>query len=108
MKAKVIRPEVEILWLATVDEGKKLELSAEVGEITHALAMIVADESDESLWFQLYVEDTVVQIPLATMKKFLQAGQDIVHSEKWYEKNVPDYDDPGLTGEAKAFLKGSE
>ena len=84
----VHRPEVELLWCGTVDEGKQLELSATINGVGHALATIVADDKDESLWFEVYVNGECVQIPLSVIEKILTLAHGEVHSETWYVENV--------------------
>ena len=101
---KPIRPEAKLQWLSTVDSGRQLELCTEFGGIGHTIASIVADESDESLWFEIEVAQTLVQIPLALLREALASAGD-VHSEAWFERNVEGYGDPELTAAGRAFSK---
>jgi hypothetical protein len=101
---KPIRPKVELLWLSTIDRGRELEIHTEFGGFAHAAATIVADEGDESLWLQLEVAQTQVQIPLSVLRDALASASD-VHSETWFERNVEGYPDPDLTPAARALLK---
>jgi len=48
------------------------------------LATIVADEADDSLWFEIYVEGKSVQIPLRIVQVALSAALEGVRSEAWY------------------------
>lgn len=85
---KKIRPKIELLWLGTVDQGKQLEVNSQFDNLSNPLATIVADDKDESLWFEVYVDDKIVQIPLDVIKNAVEAAPGEVHSESWYEKNV--------------------
>ena len=85
---KTIKPKIEFLWLGTVDEGKQLEINAEVAGQSTSLATIVAEDKDESLWFEIYVDENAVRIPLSTIQEALEAAKTEVHSETWYEDNV--------------------
>jgi hypothetical protein len=87
-KRPIIRPNVRLQWLGTVDAGKQLELFAEIEGIGHSLITIVADEKNESLWFEFEIGKHLVQVPLALIQEMLKAAPDEVHSEAWYEKNV--------------------
>ena len=86
-KMKVIRPKTELIWLGTVDEGKKLVINTNNGNLSDDLITITADDCDESLWFEIVQNDQVVQISLAVIKEALEMASE-VHSESWYEKNV--------------------
>ena len=82
------RPPITLSWLGTVSQGKQLELGATIDTENLILATIVADDTDESLWFELYIENQAVQIPLEAISKAIEAAKQDVHSEAWYEKNV--------------------
>ena len=101
---KPIRPETKLQWLSTVESGRQLELNTEFGGLGHTIASIVADENDESLWLEVEVAQTLVQIPLSLLREAL-ASADGVHSEAWFERNVEGYADPGLTAAGRAFSK---
>ena len=101
---KPIRPKVELLWLSTVGRGRELEVHTEFGGIGHVVATIVADESDESLWVQLDVGQTQIQVPVAVFRNALASAGE-VHSEAWFKRNLEGYSDGGLTPAARAFLK---
>lgn len=105
MKNRIVRPKVDIVWFSTVDEGRHLELNAKIEGGDHALAMIVADDVDESLWFELYIGDKIVQIPLQTLQDAIAAAPGKVHSETWYEANVPGHLNTELTPAGKALIK---
>jgi len=89
-----IRPNIQIQSLGTPDQGKQLELVAvdENGnpktDICYPLAAILADKTDESLWFEIYTEKGPVQISLSTIQQTIKRALTEVHSESWYEKNV--------------------
>ncbi|MBU6955937.1 hypothetical protein [Hahella sp. HN01] len=85
---KIIRPKTEILWLGTVDDGKKLLITSEIEGVSYDPVTITADDEDESLWFEIVVNDYVVQIPISVVQKAIESASDEVHSESWYEKNV--------------------
>ena len=71
MTRQAIRPEVELLWLSTVDQGRQLELSTSFGGLGQTIARVVADEKDESLWVELEVGDSLVQVSIDAFKKLL-------------------------------------
>lgn len=83
-----MRPDIRTQWLLTVDEGKQLEIFGEIDGLGYSLATIVADAADESLWFEVYVNGIVVQIPLDVVRQAVAAAPGEVHSESWYEANV--------------------
>lgn len=83
-----IRPTVRLQWFGTVDEGKQLELFAEIEGVGHILMAVLADDSDESLWLEFEAGKHLVQIPMANIVEMLEAAPSEVHSEAWYEKNV--------------------
>ena len=103
---KTIRPKIELLRLGTVDKGKQLEVNAQFDGLSQSLATIVADDTDESLWFEVYVGDKAVQIPLDLIKDAISAAPNEVHSESWYEKNVYS-DDDAQTQNQQAEQDGS-
>jgi hypothetical protein len=84
----VVRPEVRLQWVGTVDAGKQLELFADIAGIGHSLLTVVADDSDESLWLEFEAGQHLVQVPVARIVEMLEAAPGEVRSETWYEKNV--------------------
>lgn len=103
MGKSAIRPKVEILHLSTVSEGRQLELNSFFCNISHALAAIIADDADESLWFEVYVGDQAVQLPLEIVREALALAHEHVHSEAWYQQQGA-YD-PGPNAAARALAK---
>ena len=103
MGKSAIRPKIEILHLSTVSDGRQLELNAVFANMSNPLATIVADEADESLWFEVYVDDQPVQIPLELVRDALALAAEHVHSETWYERQGA-YE-PGETVAARALRK---
>jgi len=91
------------MHLSTVNEGRQLELNSVFGNMSHALAAIIADDADESLWFEVYVGDQAVQLPLEIVREALALAHEHVHSEAWYEQQGA-YD-PGLSAAARALAK---
>lgn len=87
-RRQAIRPAVRLQWLGTVDEGRQLELAAEIDGLDHILLAVLADDSDESLWLEFEAGKHLVQIPLASVVEMLEAAPKEVHSEAWYERNV--------------------
>lgn len=85
---KVIRPKTELIWFSTVEDGKKLVINTNDGNLSHDLVTITADDTDESLWFEIMQNDQLVQIPLTVIKEALEVAAGEVHSEIWFEKNV--------------------
>lgn len=86
---EAVRPELRREWASVVDGGMQLEISATVDGREHLLVAVLADEQDESLWVQVHAGDTPVQIPLAVLREVLNAAVKEVHSESWYDKNLP-------------------
>lgn len=84
----IVRPEVRLQWVGTVDAGKQLELFADIAGIGHTLLTVVADDSDESLWLEFEAGQHLVQVPVARIVEMLEAAPGEVRSETWYEKNV--------------------
>jgi hypothetical protein len=84
---KVIRPKTTCDCIDATNNGMHLVLSGEVDGLVHDLIKVVADESDESLWVQIYVNEAIVQIPYQTVKNMIEASIESVHSESWYEIN---------------------
>lgn len=93
MKKGVIRPKIQSDWFSEVGGGMRLELSSELNGVSHQLLTILADDIDEELWVELYVEGKAVQVPLATVKAALEDALGSVHSEAWYDKNPPPSDE---------------
>ena len=67
----------------------RLELSATIDDLGHQLVTILADAKDESLWVKIYVDNKAVEIPIQVLREALEAAVDEVHSENWYETNLP-------------------
>ena len=86
---KFIRPDVHIDRAAVSYGGMQFWVSALIDDLEHQLIKVVADESDETLWVQLYVGDIAVQIPAAVLRRVLDQATEDVHSENWYERNLP-------------------
>lgn len=87
MGKNIIRPKTELLWISSVGDGFQLEISSHIDNLTYPLARIVADEADESLWFEIYIDEKIVQIPLDIIREVLESAPGNVHSEIWYDKN---------------------
>ena len=66
---------------------------------------MVADEKDESLWVELEVGDSLVQVPIDAFKKLNESAVGEVHSEAWFQRNVEGASDPGLSRAARSLLK---
>ena len=86
--------KVNLQWLGTVNEGKRLEIvsldseNIPISGVPYPLATILADEETEELMIEIYTEEGIVQFPLSNLKKIIAASEGEVHSEAWYEKNV--------------------
>ena len=65
---KNVRPKPDIIWSATVDQGKQLELHAEIDGEDHILLYVSADDQDESRWVGMENNGNFVQIPLELIK----------------------------------------
>lgn len=86
---KFTRPELRTDWASLVDGGMRLEISATIDGLEHQLVSILADEQDESLWVQVHVGDVDVQIPANLLRQALDDAVGKVHSESWYDRNMP-------------------
>ena len=89
MRKSAIRPKIEILHLSTVSQGRQLELNTVFSDMSHALAKIIADDADESLWVEMYFGDQPVQIPLELVREAARLAEEHVHSETWYATRDP-------------------
>ncbi len=93
MKTKLKKLYLQLL--STVDQGKQLEIIAsdekgnEIENMPYPLATFVADENDDSLFFEIYPEKGgIIQIPISELKSAIEVAEREVHSENWYKKNV--------------------
>jgi len=84
-----LRPEPEQSWIDVTGGGMRLELSATIEGLRHDLVVVLADERDDSLWVQLRAGKHDVQIPLALLRSALDAAATDVHSEAWFDRNLP-------------------
>ena len=90
-----IRPEIRLARLTGPDQGNMMELSAEVdGMIWDQFLTVVVDDKDESLWVQVHVGETLVQMPIKIVQAMLNRARKEVHSETWFEQNVFSKIDP--------------
>lgn len=85
---ETLRPKIRVDWVGTVDQGRRLEISAEFNNTAYELISVVADEMDESLWFEFFIAGKCVQVPYAVLVDAVNVAPDGVHSEAWYEKHV--------------------
>ena len=85
---KPMRPKVNLVWVSTVDQGRRLEVSAEFNNTAYELLAVVADEGDKSLWVEFFVEGRCVQIPWQILADVVKIAPEGVHSEAWYEHHV--------------------
>ena len=91
---ETLRPKIRVDWVATPDQGRRLEISAESKGTAYELLSVVADEVDESLWIEFFVEGKCVQIPYSVLVDAVNIAPSGVHSEVWYEKHIyPKKDD---------------
>ena len=82
----------------------RLEINSQIDGMSYPLVTVIADEQDESLWFEIYVDEMTVQIPLDTVQQALGTAIGNVHSEAWHEANGY-YQGDGLSPAAKALSK---
>jgi hypothetical protein len=85
----VVRPPLQRIWASPVGEGFQLELTATLKGLVHQVVTIVADEKDESLWAQIESGDYLVQIPASVLQDVLNDAVGQVHSEVWYDRQLP-------------------
>jgi hypothetical protein len=94
MKTTTIRPELHSDWAAVLHGGLQYEISAEVDGAIQPLVKVVADDADESRWVQVQAGAAVVEIPIAYLRDALAAADAEVHSESWYQRNLPPDQEP--------------
>ena len=82
-RREILRPKVRQDWASGPADGLQVQFSAEIDGLVHVLAAIVADGSDESLWFEVYVDGKVIQIPFAEIVSAIKAAPADVHSQAW-------------------------
>jgi len=70
MVKPIIRPEVRADWTAP-DEGCKLELSTSIDGLVHQLASIAGDPATGEVWFEFYVNNQSVQVPIREISSLL-------------------------------------
>ena len=76
------------------DFGMTSELYIETGSssidkiIEYPLFKIYADEKTEIKYVEFLTNGELIQIPMATLKSFIDVSETDVHSENWYNKNV--------------------
>lgn len=80
---ETLRPKIRVDWVGTVDQGRRLEISAEFNNTAYGLLSFIADEMDESLWVEFFIEGKCVQIPYAVLVDAVNITPDGVHSEVW-------------------------
>jgi hypothetical protein len=86
--------KIETQWLATVDQGKQLEVIAvddngqRIKGLSYPLATILADENNETLFFEIYTEKIAIRIPLSELQRVANMARGEVHSEHWFEENA--------------------
>lgn len=88
MSNSVKRPELQLHWFYSVDEGRQLELEVQTAQSKTVLFSVVADDADESLWCEFFVNGEVVQVPVAAIQNAFNMAREEVHSETWFERNV--------------------
>ena len=89
-----IRPEIRLARLTGGDHGNMMALSADIDGVVWDLVTVVADDKDESLWVQVYVGETLVQMPIKIVQAMLNRARKEVHSETWFERNIFSKTDP--------------
>ncbi len=92
---KVI-PKLHVQWLATVDQGKQVELleANEAGEqVTGGIEIgrVLAD-NEECQWAELYIGDDAVRVPLVALRRALDYAERTVMSEKHYDQKLGESD----------------
>lgn len=83
-----LRPNIRVDWVGTVDQDRRLEISAEFNNTAYELLSVVADEIDESLWVEFFVEGKCLQIPFHVLADAVKISPEGVHSEAWYAQHV--------------------
>ena len=91
---KAIRPDLHSDFAALLHGGMQYEISAEIDGRVQPLVTVVADDADESRWVRVQAGEAVVEIPLATLREALAAADAEVHSESWYQRNLPPDQEP--------------
>lgn len=87
----ILRPEPGLVFFDAKNAGLRLEIGADIDGMVRRLATIVADDADESLWFEFPIDDDrCARIPLAVVEDAIRAAKADVHSEAWYDRLVDD------------------
>ena len=76
---------IKTTWAGLHGEGMQLELSCEISGQERYLASFVADDTDETLFFELVVSGHRVRIPVSQLESLIAAAKTDVHSESWYD-----------------------
>lgn len=76
------------------DLGMTLELSVNSkrargsDSVAYPLLKILADEQTEALYLEIESHGKLVQVPVSSIQKMIDAAQVDVHSEHWFDEHV--------------------
>jgi len=88
-KSMAFYPTISTTWAGMHGEGMQLELSCEfTGEKRH-FASFIADPTDETLSLELTVHGGSIRISVTQLESLIAAAKKDVHSEAWYDKQLP-------------------
>jgi len=93
MEASSFVKEIKATWAALHGEGMRLELSCEIEGQERYFASFLANEADETLFFEMAISGSSVRVPVAQLESLIADAKREVHSESWYDKNPPGGDD---------------
>ena len=83
---KLIKPKPDVYWVNPRKAphrdggGLSLEVSAEIEGAVWELFAVVADEDDDTLWVEFYVQDRLVRLPYAAVKDAIDIAPSRVFS----------------------------
>ena len=89
---KLIKPKPDVYWVNPRKAphpdggGLSLEVSAEVNDLLYEIFAVVADEEDDTLWVEFYVEDYLVRLPYEEVKRAIDLAPSRVFSGSEYHR----------------------
>jgi hypothetical protein len=82
-------PTISTTWAGMHGEGMQLELSCEFTGEKRYFASFIADPADETLSLELTVHGQPIRISLVQLESLIAVAKKDVHSEAWYDKQLP-------------------
>jgi len=89
---KLIKPKPNVYWVNPRKAphpdggGLSLEVSADIDGVLWELFAVVADEDDDTLWVEFYVQDHLVRLPYAVVKDAINVAPSRVFSGSEFQR----------------------